>query len=95
MRLTLEFMDADRGVRLRTDGDVPGATMVSAHRAFARDHLDRFASCRYWYSDHSRVTGLQWSTAHAAEVAFICETLARVNPELVVANLAPAISRSG
>lgn len=90
MRLTLEFMDAGRGVRLSTDGNVPGRLMVRAHRSFAREHLERFARCRYWYSDHSRVSGLHWTAADASEIAFISEALARVNPGLVIANWVPA-----
>lgn len=88
MRLTLEFIDGDRGVRMRTEGDVPGKLMVRAIRDLARDHLDRFVECSYWYSDHSRATGLHWTVADMSDIAYVAETFARVNPGLLVANWA-------
>lgn len=88
MELRLEIVDAGRGVRLTTDGIVPGSLIVEAHRAILDNHLERFAACSYWFSDHSRLRALEIDADDAREVAGIGRSLARANPGLVVANLA-------
>lgn len=88
MELRLELVDAGRGIRLTTEGIVPGNLIVRAHRAILEDHLDRFADVRYWFSDHSRLRALEIDAEDAREVAWIGRNLARANPGLVVANLA-------
>ena len=88
MELRLEIVDTGRGVRLTTDGIVPGRLIVEAHRAILDDHLEQFARCSYWFSDHSRLRALEIDADDAREVADIGRSLAQANPALVVANLA-------
>lgn len=88
MELRLELIDAGRGVRMTTRGVVPGRLIVDAHRSMLERHLEQFAGCRYWFSDHSQLQALGIDADDTREVAALGRDLVRANPDLVIGALA-------
>lgn len=88
IELRMELIDAGRGIRLTTQGVVPGAMFIHAHMTLAEERKVDLSRCRYWFSDHSALDARLLSAVDATTVARLGARLMEQLPDLAIANLA-------
>lgn len=87
LHLTIEFIDGGTGVRLISEGRVPGDELARMYRSLAKGYLDAFRHADYWYADHSALEVVTFGDDDARALAAVDEQLAKANPGLIVTKL--------
>lgn len=85
MHISIDLIDAGRGVCLTAAGRISGGELVAAHRHIEQERQAEFAACEYWLSDYSDTRGNALLAEHAREIAEITRVLSRVNERIVLA----------